>query len=67
MHSCLGVTMVLLDDLVENWSEGGVGVMAASIDTDSRVGVQDTREDSCLDLEFSYCNSRTGGQHQQNG
>ena len=51
MHGRLGVTMVLLDDLVEHWSEGSVGVMAASIDTDSRVGVLGTREDGCLERD----------------
>ena len=47
----LAVAMVLLNNLVEHWGERSVGVVAASIDTDSRVGVLGTREDCCLERD----------------
>ena len=47
----LAVTMVLLNNLVHQRSEGSVGVMAASVDTNTGVCILGTREDSCLERD----------------
>ena len=46
-----GVVVVLLDDLVEKWSKGVEALVAASIDTDARVGPFAAREDALLERE----------------
>jgi hypothetical protein len=43
------VTVVVLDDLVEELVEGSVGVVGTSIDTDARVEVLDTGEDASFE------------------
>jgi len=45
----LGVTVVLLDDLVEKWSESVISFVASSIDTNTRVGPLAAREDALLE------------------
>ena len=47
----LAVTMVLLNNLVHQRSEGSVGVVAASVDTNTGVCILGTREDSCLERD----------------
>ena len=37
--SALCVTMILLNDLIHEWSKGGVRVMRASINADARVDI----------------------------
>ena len=49
MLCCLGMTMVLLDNLIHDRSKGRVRVMRASIDTDTRVCVLATRENASLE------------------
>ena len=43
------VTVIVLDDLVEEFVELGVRIVRAGIDTDSRVEVLHTREDASLE------------------
>ena len=43
------VTMVVFDDAIEENFEGGVGVLRTSRDTDFRVNVLTSREDTLLE------------------
>lgn len=47
----LAVSVVLLDDLIEEGSEGIVRVVGASIDTNARLGPLASREDGLLEGE----------------
>jgi len=48
------VTVVLLDNLVEELVEALVGIMGTSIKADTRVQVLDTREDASFEC-YSAC------------
>jgi len=52
-----GVTVVLLDDLVEERSEGVVTLVATSVNTDARVGPLAAGEDSLLEGESALVNA----------
>ena len=45
MAIALFVTMILLNNFVEQRCKGGIGVVAASIDSDARIYILHTRED----------------------
>ena len=54
MLVCWAVTVVFLNNLVKEWSKSVVAVVAASINTDSRVGPLAPREDSLLETESIF-------------
>ena len=43
------VTMIVLNDSIKEVLKGGVGVLGASIDSDTRVEVLTSREDALLE------------------
>ena len=43
------VTMIVLNDPIKEVLEGDIGVLRASVDTDSRVEVLTSREDASLE------------------
>ena len=43
------VTVIVLDDLIEQVAEGGVGIVRASVETDAGVEVLDARENASLE------------------
>ena len=49
MLSSGGVSMVSLNNFIEQWGEGVVRIMGSSIDTDTRVGPLGSREDGLLE------------------
>jgi len=51
------MSVVLLDDLVEKWGEGVVGIVGSSVDTNTRVGPLSTGEDSLFERETIFISS----------
>ena len=45
------VSVIRLNDLIEEWGEGIVGVVGSGVDTDTRVSPLGTREDSLSESE----------------
>ena len=53
MLGSLAVAVILLDNLIHKRGEGIVGIVRASIDTDTRVSVLGSRKDSGFERESS--------------
>ena len=51
------MTVISLDDLVHEWSEGIVRVVRTSINTDARVSPLGTREDGLSESETEFISS----------
>jgi hypothetical protein len=57
MRCIWGMTMIVLDALIEKLVEFGISIVGSSINTDTRVGPLGSREDSLLEGESIFISS----------